>query len=445
MPIAMIGAGYVGLVSAACFSEFGTKVVCVEADEGRLGMLREGGIPFYEPGLASLVSRNVEAERLLFSGDLEDAVSASNLVLIAVGTPMRREDGNADLSHVTSATAAIARALPGDRRTVVATKSTVPVGTARSIESAIAEVRPDLTPGEDFDVASNPEFLREGTAIGDFMRPDRVILGVNSEHARNLLSDLYRPLSLRDVPILSTDRETAELVKYATNGFLATKIAFINEIADICEKIGADVKDVARGLGMDRRIGSKFLHPGPGFGGSCLPKDAAALAETARGQGVRSRIVEAVLESNASRKMAVADRLAAALYGRIRSQTVAVLGLTFKPETDDLREAPSRTVLPELIRRGAFVRAYDPIGMEAAKRIPEFSGVEFADTAQTAMSGADALLILTEWNEFRGIAPNLIRQCLRQPVVVDMRNIYDAHAMRSAGLEYHAVGLASPS
>ncbi len=440
MRIAMIGAGYVGLVSAACFSEFGSEVVCVEADPRRLDALRAGDIPFFEPGLAQLAERNIAAGRLTFTGATADASSAL-VIFLAVGTPRQASGGQADLGALETAVRQVAGILRPGERSLIVTKSTVPVGTSRRVEKILGEERPDLECGEDYDVASNPEFLREGSAIEDFLRPDRVVLGVQTNAAWSTLSELYGSLSLRDVPVLRTDRETAELIKYATNGFLATKVTFINEIADLCERVGADVTDVARGLGMDRRIGAKFLHPGPGFGGSCLPKDVAALAEAGRHHDAPQRIVEAVQAANEDRRKRIADRVAEALGGEIRGRRIAVLGLAFKPETDDMREAVSRVVVADLRSRGAHVAAYDPVANAVAASLPEFEGVEFAASAEEAIDRADAALLLTEWNEFRGMEPRSFRERMKQPVVIDMRNVFRPRAMRRAGIRYRGVGV----
>ena len=440
MRIAMIGAGYVGLVSAACFSEFGSEVVCVEADASRLAALRAGDIPFFEPGLSRLVKRNFEAGRLSFSEDIRDAAGA-RIVFLAVGTPRQARTGQADLGALEAAVRQVSGVLVPGRLSLIVTKSTVPVGTARRVEAIVLDERPDLVPGQDFDIASNPEFLREGSAIEDFLRPDRVVLGIQTDLAWEMLSELYGTLSLGDVPFLRTDRETAELIKYATNGFLAAKITFINEMADLCEQVGANVADVARGLGMDGRIGPKFLHPGPGYGGSCLPKDTSALAAAGREHGAPLRIVEAVVKANEERRLRVADRVSAAVGGDVRGRLVAVLGLTFKPETDDMREAVSRDVVPELLRRGARVRVYDPVANAVAARLPEFAGAEFSSDAESALEQADALLLLTEWNEFRGIDPASIRRLMSDPVVIDMRNVFHPQAMREAGIRYRGVGV----
>ncbi len=429
----MIGGGYVGLVSAACFAEFGIEVTVVEADAGRLAALRQGRIPIYEPGLDRLVGENVHAGRLSFGDNLATAVAGAEAVFIAVGTPTRRGDGHADLSYIYAAAEQVARALTG--YAVIVTKSTVPVGTGRRVERIIRDLRPDL----DFDVASNPEFLREGSAIGDFMRPDRVVIGTGSERAREVLAQLYRPLYLIETPIVFTAIETAELTKYAANGFLAMKVTFINEIADLCERIGADVHDVARGIGLDGRIGRKFLHPGPGFGGSCFPKDTLALMRTAQEAGAPSRLIEAVVSVNDARKASMAARIIAACGGSVRGKTVAVLGLTYKPETDDMRDAPSVPILHRLAEDGAMLRAYDPAGMDQARPLLP-AGVQYCRDAQDALEGADALVLLTEWNEFRALAPSRLCELIRGRIVVDLRNVYDPAAMRHAGITYHSIG-----
>jgi len=432
MKVVMIGAGYVGLVSGACFSEFGVEVVCVDKDANRIHELIEGRVPIYEPGLEDLVRDNSKAGRLAFSTDLASAMAGAEAVFIAVGTPSRRGDGHADLSYVYQAAREIASALDG--YTVIVTKSTVPVGTGRRVAEIIREVRSDAQ----FDVVSNPEFLREGSAINDFMRPDRVVIGTETERAREVMRRLYRPLYLIETPIVFTGLETSELIKYAANSFLATKITFINEIADLCEKVGADVHDVARGIGLDGRIGRKFLHPGPGFGGSCFPKDALALVRTAQEADAPLRIVETVVASNDARKVSMVSRVTAACGGNVRGKTVAVLGLTFKPNTDDMRDSPSLVILPRLIEQGAKVRAFDPEGMnEARKLMPE---VEYCASAEDAMSGADCLLLLTEWNEFRALDPRRIKALLGKPVVVDLRNVYNPGEMRGAGLTYTSIG-----
>ncbi len=433
MRIAMIGGGYVGLVSGACFAEFGSEVVVVETEPTKLAALREGRIPIYEPGLDRLVAENTAAGRLSFTGDLRAAVDGVEAVFIAVGTPARRGDGHADLSYVFAAAEQVAHALTG--YAVVVTKSTVPVGTGRRIAEIMHDVRPDL----DFDVASNPEFLREGSAIGDFMRPDRVVIGAESDRAREVLRRVYRPLYLIEAPIVFTAIETAELTKYAANAFLAMKVTFINEMADLCERVGADVHDVARGIGLDGRIGRKFLHPGPGFGGSCFPKDTLALMRVAQDAGAPSRLVEAVVAVNDARKAGMAMRVVAACGGSVRNKVIGVLGLTFKPETDDMRDAPSLPIVSRLVEDGATVRVFDPQGMEQAKpMLPR--GVVYCQDAMDAAAGADALVVITEWNEFRALSPDRLLPAMRGRVLVDLRNVYDPVAMREGGMTYHAIG-----
>ncbi len=431
----MIGGGYVGLVSGACFADLGVDVCVVERDPAKLGMLKDGKMPIYEPGLDKLVSDNVTGGRLSFTDDLAQAVAGVEAVFIAVGTPTRRGDGHADVSYVNAAAEQVARALTG--YAVIVTKSTVPVGTGRRIEAIMRTARPD----GDFDVASNPEFLREGSAIGDFMRPDRVVIGTQSERAREVLRRLYRPLYLIEAPILFTALETAELTKYAANSFLAMKVTFINEMADLCEKVGADVHDVARGIGLDGRIGRKFLHPGPGYGGSCFPKDTLALARIAQDWGAPSRLVETTVAVNDARKAGMAARVVAACGGSVRGKTLAVLGLTFKPETDDMRDAPSLPIVHRLVEEGAVIRAFDPEGMEQARpMLPE--QVVFCRDANDALEGADAMVIVTEWNEFRAISPTRLASVLREKIVVDLRNVFDPVAMQQAGLHYFAIGRA---
>ena len=432
MRIAMIGTGYVGLVSGACFSEFGIDVICVDMDAEKIARLDDGIMPIYEPGLEALVASNVSSGRLSFTTDLAAAVSSSDAVFIAVGTPSRRGDGHADLSYVHGAAAQIAEALDG--YTVVVTKSTVPVGTGNDVERIIRETRPDA----ECDVVSNPEFLREGSAIEDFMRPDRVVIGTDSEDAQVLMRALYRPLSLIETPILFTNRETAELIKYATNAFLATKISFINELADLCEEVGADVRDVSRGMGSDGRIGSKFLHPGPGYGGSCFPKDTLALVRTAQEAGAPIRIVEAVVDINTERKKSMAKRVLTACGGSIEGKSIAVLGLTFKPNTDDMRESPSLDIVPALQAAGANVRAFDPAGMEEAKKL--LDDVTWCADAYDALNGTDAVVIVTEWNEFRSLDFARMKETMKSPILVDLRNIYDAEHLVSSGIAYSCVG-----
>jgi UDPglucose 6-dehydrogenase len=443
MRIAMIGTGYVGLVSGACFSEFGVSVTCVDKDADKIGRLQRGEVPIFEPGLDQLVAVNKAAGRLSFTTDLAAALDGADAIFIAVGTPSRRGDGHADLSYVYAAASEIAEVLatrPGTR-TVIVTKSTVPVGTGRRLEHILAEkLRANA-----FDVASNPEFLREGSAIQDFMRPDRVVIGTGSEHARATLRALYRPLYLLETPVVFTTIETAEMIKYAANAFLATKITFINQVADLCEAVGADVQDVARGIGLDGRIGRKFLHAGPGFGGSCFPKDCEALVRTAEEAGRPLSMVERVLEINNARKRGMADRIAAACDGGVAGKTIAVLGLTFKPNTDDMRESPSLAVLPLLLEAGATIRAFDPEGMDEAKKL--LPDLDYCSDAYQAIEGADALVLLTEWNEFRALDLGRVRSLLRSPVMIDLRNIYQPDEMAAAGFVYHSIGraVAAPS
>ena len=432
MRIAMIGTGYVGLVSGACFSEFGVTTICVDKDAEKIRRLKAGENTIFEPGLDGLVAKNVAAGRLSFTTDLAEGMEGADAVFIAVGTPSRRGDGHADLTHVFGAAREIAEHLDGYK--VVVTKSTVPVGTGRKVAQIIREVRPHA----DFDVASNPEFLREGSAIGDFMRPDRVVIGAESDRSVEVLRGLYRPLNLIDVPIVVTTLETAEITKYAANSFLATKITFINEVADLCEKVDANVHDVARGIGLDGRIGPKFLHPGPGYGGSCFPKDTKAFAQTGRDAGAPQTIVESVIAINDTRKRRMADRIVGAMGGDVAGRTIAVLGLTFKPNTDDMRDSPSLDIVPALQQAGATVQAFDPEGRhEAEKLLP---GVVFRDDAYAALEGADCLVILTEWNEFRALDLQRVRGLLNQPLIIDLRNIYKAKDMAAAGFVYHSVG-----
>ena len=433
MNIAMIGAGYVGLVSGACFSEFGASVTCLDIDSSKIARLNEGRMPIYEPGLEQLVQRNVAQGRLRFTTEFGNSVSDAELIFIAVGTPSRRGDGHADLSFVYDAVRRIAPLLRG--YTVVVDKSTVPIGTSRQVKRIVEEVNP----GADFDVASNPEFLREGAAIGDFMRPDRVVIGVESSRAEGRLRALYRPLNLVEVPIVVTDLETAELIKYAANAFLATKISFINEMAALCEAVNADVHDVARGIGLDGRIGRKFLHPGPGYGGSCFPKDTLALVRTAQEHGTPSRIVESVIEVNAAQRRRMIAKIRKALGGNEAGKVIAVLGLTFKPETDDVREAPSLAILPPLIEKGARIRATDPQGIaEAQMHLPD--AVEYVRDVYETLDGADAVVLLTEWNVYRGLDLEEVKRRMRGNVFVDLRNVYEPGPMRALGFEYECVG-----
>jgi len=433
MNVVMIGAGYVGLVSGACFAEFGARVVCVDKDERRIDALRRGEIPIYEPGLDDLVERNVGAGRLAFATDLAGPVAGADLVFIAVGTPTRRGDGYADLKYVYAAAEEVAGYL--QQYTVIVDKSTVPVGTAREVERVVRKANPSA----DFDVASNPEFLREGSAISDFMRPDRVVLGVESARAEAMLRELYRPLNLIEAPIQVTDLESAEIIKYASNAFLATKISFINEISQLCEKTGADVHAVAKGMGLDGRIGKKFLHAGPGYGGSCFPKDTVALIRMAQEHGVSSRIVEAVVEVNASQKARMVAKVREALGGSVADKHIAVLGLTFKPETDDMRDAPSLAILPALADRGAVITAHDPAGVEEARKVlPE--SINYAESIDAAVEGADAVILMTEWNQYRGLDLAKLKSQMRGNVFVDLRNVYERSMMEKHGLAYACVG-----
>ena len=434
MHIAMIGAGYVGLVTGACFSEFGHNVTCIDRDEVRIKKLNAGDLPIYEPGLEELVAGSVKSGRLSFATGLEDAVKGADAVFIAVDTPNSEGNGDADLGNVFAVAEKIAAALDG--YTVVVTKSTVPVGTGREVEKIIRGLNADA----DFDVVSNPEFLREGSAIGDFLRPDRVVIGTGSERARDTMRHLYRPLFLIETPILFTTRPTAEMIKYAANAFLATKITFINEIADLCEVTDADVQDVAKGIGLDGRIGPKFLHAGPGYGGSCFPKDTLALVRTAGEAGHPLRIVEAVTIVNDERKGRMAVKIVAACGGSVDGKVIAVLGLTFKPNTDDMREAPSLGIIAGLQAGGAKIRAFDPEGMDEAKAL--LDGVEWCEDAYEAVTGAEALTIVTEWNEFRALDLERVKSLMKSPVMVDLRNIYDPDEMAAAGFRYTCVGRA---
>jgi UDPglucose 6-dehydrogenase len=432
MRIAMIGSGYVGLVSGASLADFGHSVTCVDMDEGKIAALRRGEMPIYEPGLDDLVLDNVAAGRLSFSTELASAVRAAEVVFIAVGTPSRRGDGHADLSYVYAAAAEIANAVDGF--TVVVTKSTVPVGTGDEVERIIAETNPRA----DVVVVSNPEFLREGAAIEDFRRPDRIVIGIEEERARGPMTEVYRPLYLNAAPIMFTSRRTAELIKYAANAFLAMKITFINEMADLCEKAGANVQEVARGIGLDGRIGTKFLHAGPGYGGSCFPKDTAALVRTAESFGAPLRLVETTVNVNDQRKRAMGRKVIAACGGDVRGKRIAVLGLTFKPNTDDMREAPSLAVIQTLEDAGATVAAYDPEGMESAKAL--LPGVMFGQGPYEVAQDADALVIVTEWNAFRSLDFDQLRLAMRTPLLVDLRNIYRRHEVEAHGFAYDCVG-----
>lgn len=429
----MVGGGYVGLVSGACFAEFGMDVALVETDVGKLAALRAGRIPIYEPGLDTLVATNVRSARLTFSDNLAEAVDGADAVFIAVGTPTRRGDGHADLSYVYAAAEQIARVLT--KYTVIVTKSTVPVGTGRRIAQIVREIRSDV----EFDIASNPEFLREGNAIGDFMRPDRVVIGAETERAREVMRRIYRPLYLIEAPIVFTGLESAELIKYASNAFLAMKVTFINEIADLCEKVGADVHDISRGIGLDGRIGKKFLHPGPGFGGSCFPKDTLALVRIAHDAGAPTRLVETVVSVNDARKASMAARVTAACGGSVRGLRVAVLGLTFKPETDDMRDAPSIPLIWRLVEDGATVQCFDPEGMQQARPLLPPTTTYF-ENAMQACQNADVLVLVTEWNEFRSLSADKLRAIMRGNVIVDLRNVYDPRTMRQAGFTYYSIG-----
>jgi UDPglucose 6-dehydrogenase len=431
MRVAMIGTGYVGLVSGACFADFGHVVTCIDKDASKIERLKKGEIPIFEPGLDDLVARNVREERLFFATDGAEAVKAADAVFIAVGTPSRRGDGHADLSFVYAAAEEIAGQIDGF--TVVVTKSTVPVGTGDEIEAILKRTRPD----GDFAVVSNPEFLREGAAINDFKRPDRVVIGTEDERARAVMAELYRPLNLNESPLLFTGRRTSELTKYAANAFLAMKITFINEIADLCEVLDADVQQVARGIGLDNRIGSKFLHAGPGYGGSCFPKDTLALVRTASDAGSPIRLVETTVQVNATRKKAMAHKIVQAMGGDVSGKRIGVLGLTFKPNTDDMRDAPSLDIVPALIALGAHVQAYDPEGHEARQMLP---GADFKAGPYDVADGADALVILTEWDQFRALDLDRIKGLMRAPLVVDLRNIYRPAEMLSRGFDYRGVG-----
>jgi UDPglucose 6-dehydrogenase len=428
----MIGAGYVGLVSAACFSEFGWTVACVDKDRARVDGLKRGEAPIYEPGLDDLLRRNVAAKRLSFSTELGSAVADADLVFLAVGTPMRRGDGHADLSYIHTAVSELAPHLKGF--TVITTKSTVPVGTSREIERSLRQLRPDA----DFAVCSNPEFLREGSAIQDFTHPDRVLVGCDDERGREVMERVYKPLALRNAPVMFVSRESAELAKYAANAFLALKISFINEVADLCEELGGNVQEVASAIGKDGRIGDKFLHPGPGYGGSCFPKDVSALIRTAREARAPLSIIEQVQRVNDERKIAMASRIERAAGGSVRHKTVAVLGVTFKPNTDDMREAPSLVVVPTLIERGATVRLYDPKGRKHGESL--LPGAQWCDSALEAADDADVVVVLTEWNEFRALDLDVLKSRMRGALIVDLRNVFQSRDAVAAGFRYESVG-----
>lgn len=433
MNLAVIGTGYVGLVSGACFSEFGFNVTCIDEDAEKIAKIESGIMPIYEPGLGDLVSKNVAAGRLKFSTETGQAVRDADAVFIAVGTPTRRGDGHADLSYVYAAAEELADHLTG--YCVLVTKSTVPVGTGREVERIVRKANP----AADFDVVSNPEFLREGAAISDFMRPDRVVVGAETDRARDLLRRLYRPLYLLETPILMTGLETSELIKYASNAFLAVKISYINQMADLCERVGADVHDVARGMGLDKRIGNKFLHPGPGYGGSCFPKDTLALVRTAQDYDTDIGIVDEVVAYNTARKLSMAQRVEQAAGGSVDGKTIAVLGLAFKPETDDMRDSPSLDIVSALMAAGASIRAYDPKAMEEARHLLP-AAVALQTSAQQCLEGADIAVIITEWNEFRALTPDQFLTSMAGTTLVDLRNIYDPSAMRGAGLTYLSIG-----
>ena len=432
MRVAMIGTGYVGLVSGACFADFGHTVTCIDKDAGKIARLERGEIPIFEPGLEALVASNVREGRLRFTTDAEDAVRDADAVFIAVGTPSRRGDGYADLSYVYAAAEEVAGQVDGF--TLVVTKSTVPVGTGDEIEAIFKRVRPNA----DVAVVSNPEFLREGAAIEDFKRPDRVVVGTTDERARLVMRELYRPLFLNETPILFTERRTSELIKYAANAFLALKVTFINEMADLCEAVGADVQQVSRGIGLDKRIGGKFLHAGPGYGGSCFPKDTLALVRTAADAGTPARLVETTVEVNDARKVRMADKIEAAMGGDLKGKTVALLGVTFKPNTDDMRDAASLAIAPALIGKGAKVRAFDPEGMREAAKL--LDGVEFAPGAYEAADGADAVVVVTEWDQFRALDLGRLKAVMATPILVDLRNVYEPSEVRARGFVYESVG-----
>jgi len=432
MRVTMIGAGYVGLVSGACFADFGHTVTCVDKDAGKIERLEKGVMPIYEPGLAELVATNVKEGRLGFTLDAKEAIRNADAIFIAVGTPSRRGDGHADLSYVYGAAEEIAQYMDGF--TVVVTKSTVPVGTGDEVEGIIRKTNPNAQ----FAVVSNPEFLREGAAIGDFKRPDRVVVGTDNEQAREVMRELYRPLFLNETPMLFTSRRTSELIKYAANAFLAVKITFINEMADLCEKVGANVQDVSKGIGLDNRIGKKFLHAGPGYGGSCFPKDTLALTKTANDYGSPVRIVDTVVQVNDARKKAMADRVIKAMGGDVKGKTIGVLGLAFKPNTDDMRDAPSLDIIPALQAAGARIKAYDPESMhEAGKSLTE---VEFCDGPYHAVDGSDAMVLITEWDQFRALDLDRLKKLLKTPTVVDLRNVYQRSDMKRRGFNYVSVG-----
>jgi len=433
MKVTMLGCGYVGLVSGTCFAEFGANVTCFDVDRIKIDKLSKGNIPIYEPGLEDLLNKNVAQERISFSNNLKDCIPNADLIFIAVGTPARRGDGHADLSYVYQAAEDIAPLLKN--YTVIVDKSTVPVGTARNVKNILNKANPKA----DFDVASNPEFLREGAAISDFMRPDRVVIGVENERSEAILRELYRPINLIEAPIMLTDLESAELIKYASNAFLATKISFINEMSMLCEKVNADVHAVAKGMGLDRRIGRKFLHPGPGYGGSCFPKDTKALVRIADENDLPLKIVEAVIEVNETQKKRMVKKICSIFDGNLNDKKLAVLGLTFKPETDDMRDAPVLTILPELLNKGISINAHDPQGMEEAKKVLP-SEIDYYDDIYMALDGADAVLLMTEWNTYRNLDMNLVKNKLKNPIFIDLRNVYEPKTMKELGFNYHSIG-----
>jgi UDPglucose 6-dehydrogenase len=434
MRVTMMGTGYVGLVSGACFADFGHVVTCIDKDADKIARLQRGEIPIFEPGLEDLVKDNVDQGRLFFTTDPNQAIREAEAVFIAVGTPSRRGDGYADLSYVYAAAEEIAALM--EDYTVVVTKSTVPVGTGDEVEAIIRKTRPNA----DFSVVSNPEFLREGAAINDFKRPDRVVVGTNEERARELMRELYRPLFLNETPMVFTERRTSELIKYAANAYLAMKITFINEVADLCEEVGANVQEVARGIGLDNRIGRKFLHAGPGYGGSCFPKDTLALMKTARDAGAPIELIETTVRINSARKQKMAQKVIDALDGNLKGKTIAVLGLTFKPNTDDMRDAPALDIVPTLQAEGARIRAFDPEGMQEAK--PLLKDVSFASGPYDCVQNADAVVFVTEWDQFRALDLDRIKDALKTPIVIDLRNIYTPHEMRGKGFKYVSVGRA---
>ena len=433
MKVTILGCGYVGLVSGTCFSEFGANVICFDVDNEKIEKLLKGCIPIYEPGLEELLHKNVNEGRLSFSNNLKNCVQDSDLIFIAVGTPTRRGDGHADLGYVYQAAKDIAPYLKN--YTVIVDKSTVPVGTARNVKKIINEINPNAV----FDVASNPEFLREGAAITDFMRPDRVVIGVENERSENILRELYRPINLIEVPIISTDLESAELIKYASNAFLATKVSFINEMSMLCEKVNADIHAVAKGMGLDGRIGRKFLHPGPGYGGSCFPKDTKALVKIAEENQSPVRIVETVIVANETQKIMMIKKICKALGGNEKNKKIAVLGLTFKPETDDMRDAPSLTILPKLLEKGFEIAAHDPQGKEEAKKVLPREIQHYDDIYKT-IDGADALVLMTEWNVYRNLNLELVKNKLKTPIFIDLRNVYEPETMKTLGFEYYSIG-----